>query len=140
MKNLFLVLTILVFGCNSFSQQNNTNTSISKNAKILVYFFHGTHRCQGCINAEKGTVNALNALYKAQLDNGTIKFESINVEESKNKALAEKYEAAWNKLIFVKNDRSGQTVELTEQAFAYGIDNPDEMNKIVKTTVDKMLK
>ncbi len=140
MKNLILAFTFLLFGFNSFSQQNNASTLVSKDAKILVYFFHGTHRCSGCINAEKGTVNALNALYKAQLDNGTIKFESINVEESKNKALAEKYEAAWNKLIFVKNDKSGQTVELTEKAFAYGIDNPEEMNKLVKATVDNMLK
>ena len=140
MKNLVLAFVFLVAGCSSFSQQNNTNTSASNDAKILVYFFHGTHRCQGCINAEKGTVNALNALYKAQLDNGTIKFESLNVEEPKNKVLAEKYEAAWNKLVFVKNDKSGQIVELTQQAFAYGTDNQEEMNKIVKTTVDKMLK
>jgi len=140
MKNLILAFTFLFAGCNTFSQKNNTSTSVSKDAKILVYFFHGTHRCTGCINAEKGTVNALNTLYKTQLDNGTIKFESINVEEPKNKALAEKYEAAWNKLIFVKNDKAGQTVELTEKAFAYGIENPAEMNKIVKATVDNMLK
>jgi hypothetical protein len=128
-------------GYNVFSQQSNISSAkeIQEN-KILVYFFHGTHRCTGCINAEKGTVNALNSLYKAQLDNGTIKFESINVEESKNKALAEKYEAAWNKLIFVKNDKSGQIVELTEKAFVYGIDNSVEMNKIVKAIVDNMLK
>jgi hypothetical protein len=140
MKNIFLVLTILVIGCNSFGQQKNTTAAATKEAKILVYFFHGTHRCQGCINAEKGTVNALNALYKEKLENGTIKFESVNVEESKNKALAEKYEAAWNKLIFTKNDNSGKTEDLTEKAFAYGIDNPEEMNKIVKSTVDNMLK
>jgi hypothetical protein len=139
MKNLFIAVAFLFAGCNSFSQPNNSASAESKDAKILVYFFHGTHRCQGCINAEKGTVNALNVLYKAQLENGTIKFESINVEEPQNKALAEKYEAAWNKLLFVKNDKSGQIVELTEQAFAYGTENSAEMNKIVKTTVDNML-
>ncbi len=140
MKNLIFAFVLLVAGCNSFSQENNANTSVLKEAKVLVYFFHGTHRCQGCINAEKGTVNALNALYKEQLNNGTIKFESVNVEESKNKELAEKYEAAWNKLIFVKNKGNGKVVELTEQAFAYGINNPDEMNKLVKSTVDELLK
>jgi hypothetical protein len=140
MKNLLLAIAFLIAGSNSFGQQNNAPVPALKDAKILVYFFHGTHRCQGCINAEKGTVHALNTLYKAQLNNGAIRFESINVEESKNKALAEKYEAAWNKLIFVKNDKSGQVIELTEQAFAYGIDNPVDMNKIVKATVDKMLK
>jgi hypothetical protein len=140
MKNLIFAIALLAAGCNSFSQQKSSNPITSDDAKILVYFFHGSHRCQGCINAEKGTVDALNALYKTQLDNGTIKFESVNVEEPQNKALAEKYEAAWNKLIFVKNDKSGQLVELTEQAFACGIENPAEMNKIVKATVDNMLK
>lgn len=141
MKNLFFVLTILVFSFNAFSQQNKDNPAVdNKNNKILVYFFHGTHRCMGCINAEKVTVAALNALYKTQLDNGIIKFESINVEEEQNKTLAEKYEAAWNKLIFVKNDQSGQVVELTQQAFAYGSGNQEEMNRIVRSTVDNMLK
>jgi hypothetical protein len=138
MKNLIIAISLLMLGCNGYSQQNNAGSS-SKDAKVLVYFFHGTHRCQGCINAEKGTVNALNALYKTLLDEGIIKFESVNVEESKNKALTEKYEAAWNKLLFVKNDKSGQQVELTEQAFSYGTNNPDEMNKLVKATIDKLL-
>jgi hypothetical protein len=140
MKNFLIPIALIFMSCNSFSQDKNSNSATSDNAKVLVYFFHGTHRCQGCINAEKGTVNALNALYKTQLDNGTIKFESVNFEENQNKALAEKYEAAWNKLLFVKNDDSGQKVELTEQAFTYGISNPDEMNKLVKATVDKLLK
>ena len=138
MKNLLVVLSFLVLGCNGFGQQNNTASTDTK-AKILVYFFHGTHRCAGCINAEKAAVEALNALYKDQIDKGIIKFESINVEEEKNKALAEKYEAAWNKLLFVKNDNSKQQVELTEQAFAYSNDHI-EMCKIVKETVDKLLK
>lgn len=139
MKYIVFAFVMLIAGCNGFGQQKNNVSRGSEDAKVLVYFFHGTHRCQGCLNAEKGALNALNALYKQQLDNGIIRFESLNVEESENKALAEKYEAAWNKLIFVKNDNSGNTVDLTEQAFSYGIDNPTEMNKIVKSTIDKML-
>jgi hypothetical protein len=140
MKNLVLAIVFVAIGFQSFGQTKSNGNNALKDAKIIVYFFHGTHRCEGCINAEKGTVNALNTLYKAQMDNGTIRFESLNVEESKNKALAEKYEAAWNKLLFVKNDKSAQKVELTEKAFAYGTNNPAEMNKIVRETVDKMLK
>ena len=138
MKNLLIAVSLILTGCNGFSQNTNVNTK-STEAKVLVYFFHGTHRCQGCLNAEKGTVNALNELFKTQLENGTIKFQSINVEENQNKVLAEKYEAAWNKLVFVKNNDPGKPVDLTEQAFAYGTSNPKELNKIVKETVDKML-
>ncbi len=136
MKNLLLALVILLTGFNGFSQQKDNTTSKDI---ILVYFFHGTHRCAGCINAEKATVTALNTLYKNELDKGIIKFASVNVEEEKNKALAEKYEAAWNKLLFVKSGKTEQKVDLTEQAFSYS-SNQEELNKIIKITVDKMLK
>ncbi|MFA5431586.1 MAG: nitrophenyl compound nitroreductase subunit ArsF family protein [Candidatus Paceibacterota bacterium] len=139
MKKLLVVLAIIVASCNGFgSQKNKANETASKDT-IFVYFFHGTHRCAGCINAEKATVTALNTLYKNELDKGIIKFESVNVEEDNNKALAEKYEAAWNKLLFVKSGKTEQKVDLTEQAFSYS-SNQEELNKIIKTTVDAMLK
>jgi len=136
MKKFFVILTIVLAGCTGFNQQTNKTDN---KTTILVYFFHGTHRCTGCLNAEKVTVAALNTYYKNQLDKGIIKFESLNVEEAKNKALAEKYEAAWNKLLFIKVGNTEQKVDLTEQAFAYGTDQ-SAMNKLVKTTVDAMLK
>lgn len=139
MKRLFLLIAVVVFNFQSCTNaQTNKSAQTVTVAKINVYFFHGTHRCAGCINAEKATVTALNTLYKNELDKGIIKFESVNVEEDKNKALAEKYEAAWNKVLFVKNDNSVQNVDLTEQAFSYSGDQ-EALNKIIKTTVDKML-
>ncbi len=136
MKKLLFITLIFLTGCTGFSQQTNKTDN---KTTILVYFFHGTHRCTGCLNAEKVTLAALNALYKNEMDKGIIKFQSLNLEEDQNKALAEKYEAAWNKLIFVKTGKTEQKVDLTEQAFAYGTDQ-ESMNKIVKTTVDAMLK
>ena len=141
MKQITYLLLLLLFSCTGFSQTDSKqNTDDGKQSpKMYVYFFHGTHRCTGCINAEKATVTVLNSLYKTELANGTIVFESVNIEEEKNKALAEKYEVAWNLLLFVKNDGSGTKKELTQQAFAYGSD-PDGLKPVVKATVDDMLK
>ncbi len=128
---LFILALICV--CNfCFSQTSQSP------AKINVYFFHGTHRCTGCVNAEKSAVTVLNALYKDMLDKGTITFTSVNIEEEANKPLAEKYEVAWNALLFVKSNGS-EKIDLTQQAFAYG-SSPDELKPIVKKTVDSMLK
>ena len=134
MKNIFFsTFLVLTLSCSGFSQQNPETQ-----AKVSVYFFHGTHRCTGCINAEKGTAAVLNELYGAQLDKGIIKFQSINIEEPQNKALAEKYQVAWNMLLIVPSSDEKGKVELTEQAFAYGT-NTEGLKPYIKTAIDPML-
>jgi hypothetical protein len=139
MRNLILFF-IMVLGVSfmGYSQQNDKPIADAK-AKIMVYFFHGTHRCTGCINAEKATVTVLNELYKTQLNQGIIRFQSINVEETQNKALAEKYEAAWNMLLIVPVTNEKAKVELTEQAFTYGTD-PEGLKPYIRKAIDSMLK
>ncbi len=139
MRNIFLSLIMLLsVSCSGYSQQNNKPT-IDKKAKVVVYFFHGTHRCTGCINAEKATVSVLNEIYKSHQDNGTIKFQSINIEEAQNKALAEKYQVAWNMLLIVPVSNEKNKVELTEQAFSYGT-NPEGLKPYIKAAIDPLLK
>jgi hypothetical protein len=140
MRNLIFLFSIFFIGsCTGYSQQNTGKPISDTQAKVQVYFFHGTHRCSGCINAEKATVAVLNELYKEQQEQGIIKFQSINIEEPQNKSLAEKYQVAWNMLLFVPaGDETGK-VELTEQAFAYGT-NPEGLKPYIRATLDPMLK
>ena len=138
-QTLFSMALFVLISCTSNSQQSQNTTSSVQQAKVLVYFFHGTHRCTGCINAEKATIAVLNDLYKDQQEKGIIKFQSVNLEEDQNKALAEKYQVAWNMLLFVPvKDEKGK-VELTEQAFTYGT-NPDGLKPYIKSALDPMLK
>jgi hypothetical protein len=140
MRNLILFFSfLLIAGCTGYGQQNAGTKETDAKAKVLVYFFHGTHRCTGCINAEKATVAVLNELYKEQQDKGIIKFQSVNIEEPQNKLLAEKYQVAWNMLLFVPVSNETGKVELTEQAFAYGSD-PEGLKPYIKAALDPMLK
>jgi hypothetical protein len=140
MKNLaFVAVLILSLSCTGFSQQKEQKTSNTAQAKVMVYFFHGTHRCTGCINAEKATVAVLNELYKIQQDNGTLKFLSVNFEEENNKALADKYQVAWNSLLIVPVTNPKGKIELTEQAFTYGT-NPEGLKPYIKKAIDPLLK
>ena len=139
MRNILLSTILLVaVSCSGYSQQDN-KTSSGDQAKVLVYFFHGTHRCTGCINAEKATVAVLNDLYKSHLDQGIIKFQSINIEEPQYKELAEKYQVAWNMLLIVPSSDDSKKTELTEEAFAYGT-NPEGLKPYIKTAIDPILK
>src|SRR5512133_352035 len=114
MNKLYLLSILLIaLYATGFSQQNKTQTATA--ARVSVYFFHGTHRCSGCINAEKATVAVLNSVYKTQQDKGLIKFESVNIEENKYKELAEKYQVAWNTLLIVPEGNDKGKVDLTEQ-------------------------
>ena len=133
--SLILIVTINFSGNTQQKNKSNSNTQ----AKVLVYFFHGTHRCTGCINAEKATVSVLNDLYKNQQNDGTVKFQSINIEEAQNKTLAEKYQVAWNMLLIVPVANEKDKVELTQQAFTYGT-KPESLKPYIKAAIDPMLK
>jgi hypothetical protein len=140
MRNIVISLALMLsISSIGYGQQDKIATTTSKQALVLVYFFHGTHRCTGCINAEKATVAVLNDLYKDQQDKGIIKFQSINIEEAQNKALAEKYQVAWNMLLFVPVNNEKGKVELTEQAFSYGT-NPEGLKPYIKAVLDPILK
>lgn len=140
MKNIILyAFLVLAISCNGYSQQNKKTSTPDNEVKVLVYFFHGTHRCTGCINAEKATVAVLTELYKSQQDKGTIKFQSVNFEEPQNKALAEKYQIAWNSLLIIPVNNEKGKIELTEQAFTYG-SNPEGLKPYIKKALDPMLK
>ena len=140
MKNIILsAILILAVGCSGYSQQDKKTTNTDKQAKVMVYFFHGTHRCTGCLNAEKATVAVLNELYKTQQDKGILKFQSVNFEESQHKALADKYQIAWNALLFIPVSNEKGKVELTEQAFTYGT-NPAGLKPYIQKALDPMLK
>lgn len=138
MNRLFLLIAVVLLNFQSCTNAQTNQTAQTSVAKVKVYFFHGTHRCAGCINAEKAAVDVLNKLYKTELDKGIITFESINFEEDKNKALADKYQVAMNMLLIVKNDNSGQKTDLTDKAFSNS-NNVDELGKYVKPVIDKMI-
>lgn len=140
MKNIILPAFLLIaMSCTGYSQKDKKTAVTDSKAKVMVYFFHGTHRCTGCVNAEKATVAVLNSLYKNQQDKGIVKFLSVNFEEAQYKALSEKYQIAWNSLLIVPVANEKDKVELTEQAFAYGT-NPDGLKPYIQKAIDPLLK
>jgi len=135
---LFTVVAISILGCSQ-AQTSKVNPG-SDQVKVLVYYFHGTHRCPGCIGGENATVKALYELYKDKMDDGIIRFASVNIDEQQNKTLAEKYQISWSSLLIVKQFKGKEEkVDLTEQSFAYGKSEPEKLKTIIQLTIDKML-
>lgn len=90
MKKLFLLAITLVFSLNFYGQDIKKPTA---KTKLLVYYFHVTHRCNTCKSIEATTKKVLDTYFADELQNGTIIFQSFNCEVPENKALVDKYQA-----------------------------------------------
>jgi transcription elongation factor Elf1 len=90
MNKLILIATVLVFSLNFYGQEIKKPTA---KTKVLVYYFHVTHRCNTCQSIEATTQKLLDTYYADELKNGTIIFQSFNCEVPENKALVDKYQA-----------------------------------------------
>lgn len=116
------------------TKQNSTGTK----AKLEVIYFHATMRCPTCNAVEDNARKLLERDFKTQLENGTIKFNSYNVDESANKALVEKYQITFSTLLLIKSD--GTKTDLTATGFQYALANPVKYDKILKAEIEKNLK
>ncbi|MDP4280617.1 MAG: nitrophenyl compound nitroreductase subunit ArsF family protein [Bacteroidota bacterium] len=135
MKRKFLISVILtcLFTSGLMAQHP------SKTLEIL--YFHATRRCPTCLAIEQNTRKTLDTYFSDQLKTGTIKLKVINVDEGKNKALAERYEATGSALILARftNGKESKN-DLTDFAFSYARNNPEKFIKELKDKINKLLK
>jgi hypothetical protein len=70
--------------------------------RIQVFYFHRTIRCTGCINVEEGTFEAVSIDHRAEVDNGTLEWRSIDFDLPENKLYAGLYDLYSQELILVE--------------------------------------
>jgi hypothetical protein len=140
MKRIFSLTKVILFcmiisSCRQ-SQPNQTQTN--SNTKLEVLYFHTAIRCPSCIAIENKTKEVLDENYKAQMDNGIIKFSSLNIDESENKSRIEKYQVSYLTLLIIKDD--GTKTDFTNTAFQYAESNPAKFEEMLKAEIDNYLK
>jgi len=137
-KILFLSSFIFPFilSCNAQSsdKKENTETTIAK--EVNVYYFHVTRRCATCLAVEEKTNEILKQLYANEIEEGTITFKSINLDESDSKEIAEKLGVSGQTLLFVKGE---EKIDLTSEGFMYARSNPEKLEEKIKETVGKLM-
>ncbi len=109
-------------------------------SKIEVLDFHSTHRCITCRAIEDNTKYTLETYFAKELKRGKITFQVINVDESQNEKIAEKFEAAGTALFLnvVRNGKETQ-INLTDFAFMKGTEK-EVFSMELKAKIDKELK
>jgi hypothetical protein len=111
-KNVFLSITsfVLLFTFNTIGAQTAKQTSSpKKESNIEVIQFHSEHRCMTCNKIESMARETVKTF-------PDITFSLVNVDDKKNAAKAEQFEAAGTAL-FVYNRKTGKKKDLTDFAF-----------------------
>ena len=147
MKSIKIVtlftIVFLVFSCNekSTKKENQSKTTAVAN-KIEVIDFHSTHRCETCKAIEANTKYTLDTYFSDKLKDNKITFQVINVDDEKNTALAEKFQASGTSLFLnVIKDGKEKQINLTDFAFMKGREKEDFSNELkakIKTELEKM--
>ena len=132
MKKVLLLSAILILVSLSFAQ---------KPAKLKIVYFHAEHRCPTCLSIEENTLKTLNTYFKQQYKSGAITFVSLNIEEKKNAALVEKYQAEGSSLFLTGRAGSKEdTKDMTNFAFSYSRNQPEKFIAGLKEEIEKKLK
>ena len=135
--NLILILffSLILWSCSqSQSNQPRTNTD----ARLEVIYFHTDMRCPACIAIENSTKKVLDEKYKLQLENGTIRFTSVNFDAKENKDIVEKHQVSYLTLLIIKAD--GTKTDLTNTALQYAEAKPEKFMELLTAEVDKNLR
>ncbi len=58
---------------------------------VVVYYFHGFQRCQGCIRTEKMLREVTQEAFAEEMKTGKVAFRAINIEDLANVDLVERF-------------------------------------------------
>jgi hypothetical protein len=140
MKKFRLIIAVLMFvpvvACNSQQVNKQAESSDSSSDKIEAYYFHFTARCVTCNTIEAKAKENLETLYPNQYKQGLITFQSLNLDEARNKPLADKLGVSGQALLIVKGDKK---VNLTNEGFLYAVAKPEKFREIINEKVDGLL-
>jgi hypothetical protein len=143
MKNLHLIIiliwSITFMACNG-NAQTDEQSSTNKSTYIQVIDFHTTHRCVTCKAIEKQAIDALNNHFKSELDNGIVTFQTINIDDESNYAIAEEFEASGTALfINIISNGISTKVDLTQFSFMNAMSEDDSFEKGFVEEINKAL-
>lgn len=134
---LFFAVLLAACGNKTTSQQAESRTqekqTVTKaDASVVnVYYFHGKKRCKTCITVGDLAKKTIEETYAG---NNNVKFIEVDTSDKQFEDLVNKYEVSWNALIITKGENS---VDITEQAFANAVNNPDVLNGLIKKEVNQ---
>lgn len=128
---IFLTFSILFSAC---SKKGAVEQNKNINRKYIVYYFHPTARCEGCINLE----SYIKEVIETEYSKAGVVFKSVNIEDRENEHFRKDYDLKFSSVVIVniennkwKNlDSIWSYVEAKEKFFNYA---QKEINNFIET-------
>lgn len=135
--SVLLILVLSFFTVGVVSAEKSGPAKGPKTEKVEVLYFHFTRRCVTCQAVEAESKKAIEALYPTQMKTGKITFVSVNLDDTKSEALAERCKVEGQALLVISGTKR---VDLTDQGFMYARSKPEKLKVELKRVIDPMLK
>jgi len=108
-------------------------------SKVIIYYFHSTHRCPTCLRIEKYSREAIEKYFANELKNGILTFKSLNVDEPENRHFIQDYQLYTKSLVITlyKNDKQEKWENLADIWLL--VSDKEKFYQYVKDEVGKFL-
>jgi hypothetical protein len=114
---LIAILSCSVMACSERQPANSAVASLppkpessSVTARCVVFYFHRTVRCTECISMELFTDEVVHSTFSEAIQNGTLAFEVVNIDEPENAHYEEDYGLSYSTLVLVEEDDKGKVL------------------------------
>ena len=109
-----------------------------KENRIDVVYFHRTNRCYSCQYAETGIGHALETYFNKELDDGTITFQSVDVQKPSDASIVEQYGAYTSQLFINTVIENEDHIEHIEEIWSY-IGDDEAFTLFIKNKINESL-
>jgi hypothetical protein len=124
----------------SDSTEMPADTTVSGDPQVIAYYFHTTGRCVSCKKIEAYSQEAIETGFADQIKDGTLRFESVNIDKQENKHFVGDYQL-YTKSVVICNMEDGKQKEWKNLTKVWQlIRNKDEFVKYVQDEINAYLK
>lgn len=122
------------------SSEMDTNDSTKTEPEVIAYYFHTTYRCVSCKKIEAYSKEAIENGFAEELKSGTLKFESINIDDAENKHFAKDYQLYTKSLVICDMESGKQTEWKNLEKVWQLLRDKEEFIKYVRDEINSYLK
>jgi len=134
-------LLCFLLGANPATAKAAPDGSQKKNGStVIAYYFHGDYRCYNCMTIEQYSKEAIEKYFPAQLKNGKLTFEVINIDQPENTHFVKDYQL-YTRTLIIAEFKNGKQVRWTSLTKIWDyIKDRDAFYNYVKAETEKALK
>lgn len=129
-----------LISCNG-GEATTANAAEPGEDHVEVIYFHGKQRCATCKAIENEAKAVVEQQFANDVKNGKVVFRVVDISDSKNESIVNKYEVTWSSLYLTSIKDGKETREnLTEFGFGNARSRPDVFRKGLVEKIEALLK